>query len=180
MLMSATFPDRPCLIRQAVSINLPGTRKGLPWAERNERKKKRKDLHAVGRHRGALPLIYLPTCVPRCVCLLFVRLLPWLSPLAFPYFFCVCVCVFFLFSLRSRDSYQWQGLDFAFKSELYIRRFPDSRRIKSMRAMEHCANILPHKRQFICIFSWHRQSEEWVVLVVVYINPPAEKRKGPN
>lgn len=101
-------------------------------------------------------------------------------PLSLFLTFSVCVCFFFYFSLRSRDSYQWQGLDFAFKSELYIRRFPDSRRIKSMRAMEHCANILPHKRQFICIFSWHRQSEEWVVLVVVYINPPAEKRKGPN
>lgn len=91
MLMSATFPDRRCLIKQAVSINLfsPETKK--------KKEIRNKDLRSGDTE--TLSLIYLPTCM-----------------LIFPPSWSRSYCW---------DSYQWQRLDFAFKSELYFLRSPD-------------------------------------------------------
>lgn len=151
MLMSATFPDRRCLIKQAVSINLFSP-------ERN------KDLHSGDIE--TLSLIYLPTCM-----LIFAPM--FLVPGSYCW-----------------DSYQWQRLDFAFKSELYILRSPDRtqgtnththrqtdrvRERGEKKCSELCENILPHKRQFICIFlcqrtgrhPWHLKSElSWLLFTL--------------
>jgi len=122
MLMSATFPDRRCLIKQAVSINLR-LEEGPLWVE-SPPKKKGSPCHRATSRRAASDLFAnVCTTLRMLISVGLVLFSPWLFFL-----------FFILFALASRDSYQWQRLDFAFKSELYIRRFSDSRRKTKMYA----------------------------------------------